>query len=672
MEASNRFLVLALLVLSGPALRAAGELDVLPPGAGKDLLRSHLLEECRARFEERRAAVARIDTPEAAVERRSAIREKWRAAIGDLPPRTPLNPRMTGVLERAGYRVEKVLYESRTAHHVTANLYVPATGSPPFPGVLVPCGHSANGKAYEAYQRISILLALHGFVALCYDPIGQGERHQALGEKGPIVWGTAEHSLADIGARLLGSSAAALRIWDGVRSLDYLEGRPEVDPKRLGCTGNSGGGTLTSYLMVEDGRIEAAAVSCYLTSLERLFATIGPQDGEQNIPGQVALGIEHADYMIARAPRPTLVLAATKDFFDIDGTWTSFREAKRLYALLGRSDCLDILEAPGGHGFGRYQREAALRWFRRWLQGRDDAPREPAFEVDAEADLRVTPTGEVLRDLRGTSVWDIGLAAAKGLAPAREAFWREGPLPACLAEVARLAGVRKDRPAATARAAGALGREGIRIEKLVIERPGEVPVPALLFIPDGAVKAPAVLLVDGGGKAREAGPGGAIEKLVRSGTVVLAIDAAGFGETAPAAPKGVWGDTTTPTAIAHVCFHLNRPLLGRQVEDVLAALDVLTVRPEVDPGKVRAMGIGQGGPVALHAAALDGRIAGVTVERSIGSWMEVMEGMPAQDGIGSVVPGALRRYDLPDLLRAIAPRPAEVRSPVDSRGRPKD
>ena len=101
---------------------------------------------------------------------------------------------------------------------------------------------------------------------------------------------------------LVGRSTASYRIWDGIRSLDYLATRPEIDAKKLGCTGCSGGGTLTSYLMALDDRIVAAAPSCYITSLERLFATIGPQDAEQNITGQVAFGMDHADYSSC-APR---------------------------------------------------------------------------------------------------------------------------------------------------------------------------------------------------------------------------------------------------------------------------------------------------------------------------------------------------------------------------------
>ena len=132
--------------------------------------------------------------------------------------------------------------------------------------MLVPCGHSANGKAAEAYQRACILMAKNGLAVLCYDPIGQGERWQLLAEdkKAAIPGSTNEHTMVGVGALLVGQSTAGYRIWDGIRALDYLAARPEVDPKRLGCTGNSGGGTLTAYLMALDDRIACAALSCYL------------------------------------------------------------------------------------------------------------------------------------------------------------------------------------------------------------------------------------------------------------------------------------------------------------------------------------------------------------------------------------------------------------------------
>ncbi|MBM4017000.1 MAG: hypothetical protein FJ288_01520 [Planctomycetes bacterium] len=656
---------------AAPAVPAVpSDLIVIPPETGGPTLRDYLLKECAKCFDDRRKAVEALQTPEQVMARSKAMREAFLAAIGTLPERTPLNARTLATLDRPNFRIEKVIYESRPGHHVTANLYVPKSGKPPFPGVLVPCGHSANGKAMEAYQTMSMLLATYGFVSLCYDPIGQGERIQTFAPDGkPAASGTTEHTLVDIGARLVGRCCAQYRIWDGFRSIDYLISRPEVDSNRIGCTGNSGGGTMTSYLMALDERISAAAPSCYLTTLERLFATIGPQDGEQNIPGQVARGLDHPDYILAHAPDPVIILAATKDFFDIGGTWETMREAKRLYTILGHGERVDICEAPGPHGFARTQRTASLRWMRRWLLGIDDAPVEPALPVSTDAELRVTQTGHVVPELKGRTAWDLNLDEARRLVPERAAFWRGRPRAECLAEVRRLAGVRPGLARPVITSTGTLRREGYTIEKLVLQRPDEPPVPALFFLPEPRVgPLPAVLYVDSRGKAADAGRGGPIETLVRSGRAVLSIDCRGFGDTSPVTPKGYWNKEYT---IAFLGFHLDRPLLGQRVEDTLTALGVLASRPEVDGGKLSIVGAEAGGVIALHAAAIDERLREVATERSIESWMDVVATPLSKEQLQHIVPGALARYDLPDLVRSIAPRPVSVRSPVDPTGKPK-
>ena len=294
--------------------------------------------------------------------RQERLRKEFLKSLGSFPAKSPLNSRTVGTISGDGFRVEKVFFDSRPDHQVTANLFLPS-GKGPFPGVIVPCGHSFNGKAAEAYQRACILLARNGIAALCYDPIGQGERFQMLDDRGrPISKNTVgEHIQIGIGAWLVGQSTATYRIWDGIRALDYLESRPDIDAKRLGCTGNSGGGTLTAYLMALDDRIVCAAPSCYITSFEKLLSTIGPQDAEQNIVGQIAFGMNHADYLTMRAPRPTLMCVATKDFFDIDGAWASFREAKLLYGKMGYGERISLFEFPDGHGFSKPRREAAMR-----------------------------------------------------------------------------------------------------------------------------------------------------------------------------------------------------------------------------------------------------------------------------------------------------------------------
>ncbi|MDY0168188.1 MAG: acetylxylan esterase [Thermoguttaceae bacterium] len=660
-----------LLAVIAQFAESAEDLAVFSPDEQPGvLLRTYLVQECDKLLDARREEVRTLETPEAVRERIGRVRKDWMTAIGPFPERTPLNGKTVGVIEADGYRIERVLYESRPGHHVTGNLYLPE-GEGPFPGVLVPCGHSGNGKASGAYQSACILLARHGFATLIYDPFGQGERYQSLDENGkPVIGGVTEHTLADIGARLTGVGAANYRIWDGIRSLDYLIERPDVDPERIGCTGNSGGGTLTAYLMATDDRILAAAPSCYITSLSRLLNTIGPQDGEQNITAQVALGIDHVDYVTMRAPKPTLILTGTYDFFDIDGSWDTFREAKRVYGILGFGERVELFEYPDKHGFSQPRREAALRWMRRWLQGINDAPTEVEPVLQTDEALQVTESGQVVTDFRGRTVWDLNLDRAKELAADREAFWRDHSKEECLAEVRRLAGIREITDKPVAKRLGVVEREGYTIEKLRIEREGEPPVPALLFLPAAREgKLPAVLYVDGRGKQQASIPGGPIESLVREGRAVLAIDVRGTGETAAAKPRLIGKNEFQ---LSYLGIHLARPLPGQRTEDVLAALDVLLSREEIVPEQVRLVGIERGGPVALHAAALDLRVAEVVTEEAIESWMDVVATPLAEHQLEQIVAGALQRYDLPDLVRAIAPRPVTVRGPVDPTGKPKD
>jgi cephalosporin-C deacetylase-like acetyl esterase len=333
----NAAAILTLCLFLSTPLLADENLRVLPetiegvdPG---DMMNHYLRAQAAGLFESWKLQYEQRKTPEQIAQYQKEIRAKFTDALGEFPERTPLNPQVTGTVRRKGYRVEKVVFESQPKHYVSALLFVPhkAKRSRPCPGVLIPCGHSENGKAYESYQTMGALLALNGMVALVFDPIDQGERSQ-MPSKLPDLWGTRAHTMIGVGSILLGRNTAWFEIWDGMRGIDYLQSRKEVDPTRIGCTGNSGGGTQTSYLMSLDDRIIAAAPSCYITNLYERILELGAQDAEQNIFGQLAFGMDHADYLMLRAPTPILICAATNDFFDIRGTWQSFRYAKRLYS----------------------------------------------------------------------------------------------------------------------------------------------------------------------------------------------------------------------------------------------------------------------------------------------------------------------------------------------------
>jgi cephalosporin-C deacetylase-like acetyl esterase len=669
--------VVATLVLA-EASPAQQDLNVLKPEAGpvppRKMLYAYLQAQAQQHFDARREAVQAIKTPEDFKQRQRLLKAKFLESLGGFPAKTPLNARVVGKLAGDGFHVDKVIYESQPQHHVTALLYLP-DGKPPFPGVLMPCGHSANGKAAEAYQRACILMAKNGLAVLCYDPIGQGERYQILDRQGkPALPSTSEHTMVGIGALLVGRNTATYRIWDGIRSLDYLASRPEIDPKRLGCTGNSGGGTLTAYLMALDDRIVAAAPSCYITSLERLFATIGPQDAEQNITGQVAFGMEHADYLTMRAPRPTLMCVATQDFFDIQGAWTTFREAKLLYGLIGHGERVSIFEYNDKHGFSKPRREAALRWMRRWLLHKDDAPTEGDFPIFTDQELQCTRNGQVLVDFKDRTVVQLNAEIETGLAKQRAQFRASHGRDGLLKEVRRLIALREPVTPARRSEHGRQPFKGFDVDRVNFESEPGIQVPGLACKAgddDGRTPRPLVLYLDGDGKGRAADRGGPIQKLIEAGNRVLALDLRGMGETAPGVPGAAAPKRTNPLGVdtkeAFLALHLNRPLLGQRVFDVLTVLD--RVAKDGHASEVRIVGVGSAGPIALHAAALDARIKEVILERSLTSWSAVVKTPITYNQLTNVVPGALKVYDLPDLAAAIAPRPLTIRVTVDPTGK---
>lgn len=632
---------------------AADELMVLPDQLGggppKQMLRRYLKAEADAAFAWRQVAYDAVKTADDVTAYQAKIRGLLLEQLGELPERTPLNAKVVGELKGEGYRAEKLIYESQPQHFVTAVLFLPLTKAP-HPAVLVPAGHSLDGKVSN--QRVCILLAMNGIAAMCYDPIGQGERFQLIDDKGqPRFKMTEEHTLLGSTSMLVGRGTATYRIWDGIRSLDYLASREDIDSHRLGVTGCSGGGTLSSYLMALDERVACAAPSCYLTSFPRLLATIGPQDAEQNIHAQIALGIDHADYMLLRAPRPTLILASTHDFFDIQGTWDSYRQAKRIYTRLGHPERVNLIETDAKHGYPLLQREAMAHWMSRWLLGQDKPISEAEFTTPTAAEAKCTERGQVMLMSGARSVTDLNVALADEYKPQRRKMWQKENLPAALESVRKIAGIRplKELPQPTVRQAGKVEREGYTIEKLVLEPEPTLVIPALLFKP---VKPSGqkYLYVSGSGKQSAAAKDGAIEQLVHKGHIVLTIDVRGCGETGPS-PDGLWGGDWNDIFVSYL---LGKSMLGMRAEDILVAARYLNDLEGTEKSAVQLIGVGVCGPAALHAAAIERDLfRGLELQSSLASWSEYVKHPEMRGQLVNSVHGALRAYDLPDLIDSL-------------------
>ena len=308
-------------------------------------------------------------TPAELAAHQRAVRAALMEALGGFPERCPLNVVSTGRVVRDGYTVEKIYFESQPNHHVTANLFLPDPVKFPGkrPGIVVPCGHSTNGKAASAYQRGSLQAAQAGMVALCYDPIDQGERVQC--RKNPNLWSCGAHNNVGRRAELLGWNTARFRTWDGIRALDVLASRPEVDPSRLGVMGHSGGGTMSSWIMALDDRIACAAPSGFLSTVRTVCEQCGPQDAEQFVFGELAFGFNHLGHILLRAPSPALFCSSHGDFFPFSGVVETSRRARAVYAMLGKPDAFALSDTIGPHHWHESTRTRAVAWMNHWLQG---------------------------------------------------------------------------------------------------------------------------------------------------------------------------------------------------------------------------------------------------------------------------------------------------------------
>jgi hypothetical protein len=419
-------------------------------------------------------------------------------------------------------------------------------------------------------------------------------------------------------------------------------------------TGNSGGGGQTMYLMALDERIGPAAPSCHITTIEREFAQGKCGDGCQWSPFTGLLGIDHGDFFTMRSPRPSIILSAEQDYKDIRYTRVTFKEAQRVYELLGHPQRMDMFAYDDKHAFSKPRRQAAARWMSRWLLDDNSPVIEPEMKIYTPQQLTVTNTGQVLSEYsQAVSVSQLNLRRAKSLAADRQAFWKARSLPTAMKEIAELVGVKSDLGKVQVETKGVLDRGTYLIEKLVLQRPGEMPVPALLFVPrQRAEKYAATLYVDARGKGTDASSGGAIEQLVASGQIVLSIDLRGFGETRDVKQKTAY--YTSDFRSGMWSLHIGQTLLGQRVEDTLAALKVLAAHPRVDAKAIDVVGIQQAGPVVLHAASLNPGFSAVTLRDSIRSWVDDIVAGPLQtDVIGHVVPHALKKYDLPDLAERL-------------------
>jgi cephalosporin-C deacetylase-like acetyl esterase len=526
----------------------------------------------------------------------------------------------------------------------------------------MPVGHGRDGKGGS--QQVAIGLALKGFIALAYDPIGQGERLQYYDpESGNSKVGgpTDEHSHANGHTMLIGDSVAKYRIWDGMRGIDYLVSRPDVDASRIGCTGCSGGGTLTTYISALDERVKAAAPACYITSWHELLTALGPQDGEQVFPDFLREQLDMADFVELFAPKPWLIVNTINDFFPLEGARQTYEEARKWYALYGAEERVGWHIGPGGHGWPQPSREAIYRWFIKWLKNGEGAGAEPSYNLNDPEVLLVTQTGQVADSIGGETVFTLNRKRAADLIPRTPL---KGPaLAAAAREIARIE-AQPGAPAPKTTVHRSVPAPGYGVELLSFEVAPGVHVPALLAIPASTARKGVVVMASPQSAADVAARDGDFDSLARSGHVVLALTPRGTGESAAPGRVSVLGNYGLAMRAAVV----GKTLVGMRTDDILHAVNYLARRADVQAERIAVFGQGALGVPALHAALLDKRIREVILQDTIASYRLAVDRPLHRNLYDVALPGVLRRYDLDHILSDLGTTAVTLLNPVDAYG----
>ena len=569
------------------------------------------------------------------------LKSKFDASLAKFQ-KTPLNAKVTGKLERENFTVEKIIFESHPGFYVTAAMFIPKNLPKPAPAVMYCSGHTELGFRSDVYQRVMINLVEKGFVVFAFDPIGQGERLQYIDPqtgKSKVGGPTTEHSYAGVQTLLTGTSLSDYFIWDGVRAIDYLETRKEVDAKRIGITGRSGGGTQSALIAAYDERIYAAAPECYITSFTRLLQSIGPQDAEQNPYHFIKNGMDHADFLHIRAPKPALILTTTHDFFSQQGARETFVEVQKSYLAFNSDENIQFTEDFGKHESTKNNRETLYAFFQKHLQlpGDNSDHEIKPFTV---AELRVTPTGQVGTSLKGATVFSLNLKYFKAEKVAQNELKEK---------IAETAGIEFNRNLTAAVYTGKIAEKDFEIKKFFLENDKKDYALPVCVISKPDLKTTKILVwlpEEGKEKILDSL---LLAEFLNAGYTIISADLPGVGELNDPTFTGDGIVQKVPFNYTYGANLVGKSIAGIQTE----AMDLLVQFIQKDfPGTetdVLTEGI-MSSPV-LHYSSLKNSFRKIVLANSSESNKNLFqtEYYSAKQAF-SVVPGSVPFYDIDDLI----------------------
>jgi cephalosporin-C deacetylase-like acetyl esterase len=588
-----------------------------------------------------------------------SVQDRIRQCFGPMPERTPLNAKVTKVLERGGYRIENIYYESRPGFMVTGNLYLPKSAKH-VPGVIGVCGHSLNGKAAEAYQSFAQGLARQGMACFIIDPPGQGERFQYLNEKlgSRLGGGVAEHNQMGNHQVLVGEVLGGWFAWDAMRALDYLLTRSEIDPQHIGITGNSGGGTQTTWLCGLEPRFTMGAPSCFVTTFRRGAENELPQDNEQCPPGVLAADLDHCDFLAAMAPKPVIIMAQEKDYFDARGSAETYERLKKLYTLLGKPENIQLHIGPDPHGYTQANREAMYRFFGK-VTGIAVLATEPEMKIESDADLQCTPEGQATR-LGSKMLMTYTREKAEALAAKRAPLQGEA-LSKAMRDVLTLPSIPASAPDyRILRNVGSRKYPKKEYCTYAVETGGGVYALVTRLsdealtsrLPRGQTKA--VLYVSHRSADAELRDDAFVKELIAAApdAAFFACDVRGIGESQPdtCGANQFLRPYGSHYFYAAFALMLGQPLLGQRTYDLLRVIQLLVAAGHTE---IHLAGKGWGALPAALAAVLSQEVQQVTLKNALTSFHEIAIHEDYQWPYAVMPFGVLEHFDLPDCYRAL-------------------
>ena len=632
---------------------------------------NHLTRQAEVYYHTRDKQIARLRTKSDWQKRQQFVKDKLKEIIGPFPKKEALNPEITGIIHKEGYRVEKVIYESVPGFYETGCLYIPDNLKGKAPAILNVFGHDQASFREEYYQVIITNLVKKGMIVFAIDPLGQGEHVQYYDPEikfSAIGYSVIEHEYMGNVSFLSGVSSAKYFIWDGIRAIDYLLTRKEVDPERLGATGFSGGGTVSAYLGAFDERLKVVVPCSWPLTFQTQLETKGIQDAENTLIHGLTNGITFEDLIEVRSPKPTLMAFTTRDEnMAFQGARDALWEAKKVYTAFGRENNLQLVEDDAKHALTPKIRLAIYAFFQKHFNLPGN-PAEEKTDLPTVKELTVTPTGQVATSKGGKMIFDLNKTESEKLIKNLEQSRKNmvSHLKKVKIEAKQISGYMipstdKDGPFIN----GRYQRSGYTVQlDAIAGESEEYAIPILLFKPDDNLKHPAIIYLHSKGKVTDAEPGGEIEKLVKNGYIVAAADVLGVGEIKNTATRG---DAEGYTAVL-----IGRSMVGIQAGDIVRVVNYLKRQSNVDPLKIGAIAYNEMCLPLVHAAAFDTSINNIALIGSLISYQSIamnkfhkigITKRPNSDywhpvevdfswGIASV----LTAYDLPDLIGSIVPR----------------